>query len=46
MERAEFLDYVLRRYPGYTLRTLLAEDAHELKMLIALTDPKLGEKRG
>lgn len=40
-----FLDYVLRRYPGYTLGTLLAEDAHELKMLIALTNPDLGKAR-
>ena len=30
-------------YPGYTLSTLLAEDAHELFMLRGLLDPDLGK---
>jgi len=34
---------LLRRYPGYTLSTLLEEDAHELMQLLALLDPDLGK---
>lgn len=30
------LDALLQRYPGYTLRTLLQEDAHELLQMLAV----------
>jgi hypothetical protein len=40
---AQFVDDVLRTYPGYTLSTLLDEDAHALFALRALVSPKLGE---
>jgi hypothetical protein len=30
------MDAVLRRYPGYTIATLLEADAHELAILRAL----------
>jgi len=36
------LDTLLRRYPGYTLSTLLAEDAHGLMQMMALLHPDLG----
>lgn len=39
------MDSILRRYPGYTLSTLLAEDAHELMLLRELLDPDLGKAR-
>lgn len=42
MSRAELLHALLQKYPGYTLSTLLAEDAHELLMLEELLDPNLG----
>ena len=42
LARAEQLDHLLRSYPGYTLRTLLEEDAHELLMLVNLLNPDLG----
>ncbi|HLC29011.1 MAG TPA: hypothetical protein VJL07_06150 [Dehalococcoidia bacterium] len=42
MERAETLHALLTIYPGYTLSTLLAEDA-ELLRLMALLDPDLGK---
>ena len=41
--KAQTLDYILTRYPGYTLRTLLEEDAHELLMMLNLLDPDLGK---
>jgi hypothetical protein len=34
--RAEDIDHILHRYPGYTLSTLLREDAGELLGLLAL----------
>jgi hypothetical protein len=37
------MDEVLRRYPGYTIRTLLDEDAHELLTLRAILDPDFGK---
>ena len=42
LERAEFLDSVLRvyHYPG--LSALMAENAHDLFQLTALLDPGLG----
>lgn len=39
---AETLDALLRRYPGYTLSSLLAEDVALLR-LIATLDPDLGK---
>jgi len=42
LERAELLHMLLTTYPGYTLSTLLAEDA-ELLRLMALLDPDLGK---
>lgn len=36
------LAYFLKKYPGYTLTTLLQEDVHELLMLEELLDPDLG----
>lgn len=46
MTRARSLDEFLRSHPGYTLSSLLAEDAHELLGLRELTDEHLGEARG
>jgi hypothetical protein len=43
LARAQTLDAILRRYPGYTLTTLLAEDARELMQMMALLDPDLGK---
>ena len=40
---AQTLDSILTRYPGYTLRTLLEEDAHDLLMMRNLLDPDLGK---
>ena len=43
LARAELLDGILRVYPGYTLQTLLDEDAHELlrlRRIISLTTPE------
>ena len=40
---AQTLDSILKEYPGYTLRTLLEEDAHELLMMRRLLDPDLGK---
>lgn len=37
------LDSILRMYPGYTLGTLLAEDAHELMTMRDLIDPDCGK---
>ena len=34
---------VLRRWPGYTLSSLLAEDAHLLMQTLDLLDPDLGK---
>lgn len=34
---------LLKEYPGYTLSTLLAEDAHELLLMRSLLDPDLGK---
>ena len=42
LSRAEQLHRLLKEYPGYTLRTLLEEDAHELLMLVNLLNPDLG----
>lgn len=36
-------DALLRIYPGYTLSSLLAEDAHDLFQMRALLDPDLGK---
>lgn len=33
----------MRRYPGYTLSTVLAEDAHDLYQHMALLDPDIGK---
>jgi hypothetical protein len=43
LTRARWLDSVLRRYPGYTLSTLLSEDAHGLMQMLGLLDPDLGK---
>ncbi len=37
------MDSVLRRWPGYTLGSLLAEDARLLLQTIALLDEDLGK---
>ena len=42
LSRAELLHALLREYPGYTLSTLLREDAHALLQMRALIDPDLG----
>jgi hypothetical protein len=34
---------VMRRYPGYTLSTLMAEDMHALSQHLALLDENLGK---
>ena len=39
---AEVADEILRRWPGYTLSSLYAEDAHELFLTRALLDESLG----
>ena len=36
LTRAEDLDYLLQRYPGYTLSSLQDEDAGELLGLLAI----------
>lgn len=33
----------MRRYPGYTLRTLQEEDAYELLQLLAILDDDIGK---
>lgn len=43
LDRAEMYDALLRIYPGYTLSSLLAEDAHDLFQMRALLDPDLGK---
>lgn len=35
----------MRQFPGYTLSSLMAEDAHALRTLRALLDPDLGRAR-
>jgi hypothetical protein len=40
---AQLYDALLRIYPGYTLTTLKAEDAHELLTMRALLHPDLGK---
>lgn len=40
---AEFVHEVLTTYPGYTLSTLLAEDAGDLFLLRSLLNPDLGK---
>lgn len=43
--RAHTLDTILKEYPGYTLRTLLEEDAYELLQIQAILDPDVGKVR-
>ena len=43
LARAQFHDAVLKRYPGYTLSSLRAEDAHSIHQLIGLMDDDLGK---
>ena len=43
LDLAEFLDSVLRVYPGYTLASVQDEDAHDLFLTRALVNPKLGQ---
>ena len=43
LRRARILDEILRRYPGYTLSSLLAEDAYTLMQHLALIRPDLGK---
>jgi hypothetical protein len=45
LAEAEFRDAILTRYPGYTLGSLLREDAHLLHQHFGLLDPHLGEAR-
>jgi hypothetical protein len=40
---ARVLDEILRTYPGYTLASVLDEDAHALFALRGLVNPNLGE---
>lgn len=37
------MDSVLRRWPGYTLSTLMDEDAQLLHQTLGLLDPDLGK---
>ncbi len=39
------MDWAMRRYSGYTLQTVLAEDAYELQRLRTLLDPDFGKAR-
>lgn len=39
------MDWVLRRYPGYTEETLRVADAYGLMQLRAILDPKAGRAR-
>ena len=41
--RDERVDGLLQRYPGYTLSTLLAEDAFALMQHVAILDPDIGK---
>ena len=43
LTEAETIDGILGRYSGYTLTTLLAEDAHGLLQIRALLDDDLGK---
>ena len=44
--RAQLIDSVLQRWPGYTIRTLMEEDAHELYQTLTLLNPDLGKADG
>ena len=43
LDRAEWLDLILRTYPGYTLFSLLAEDAHEVMVMLDLLSDDCGK---
>ena len=43
LSHAEFVDHVLTRWPGYTIESLMREDAYVLMQMLDLLSPDLGK---